>query len=119
MQNQTLYVLLFVLGWALIFGSLTAASSNRRRKVRGGVLSHAFNWLASALFVSILPAVLLSIFVLHLPIIRILLTAVSLLGLSYLSLLVYALFEKPALDRLPPEEEDRGWTAEDARTSGL
>jgi Tfp pilus assembly protein PilO len=44
--------------------------------------------------------------------------AVVLLVVALVCLIAYALAEKPYLDRLA-QEADKGWTREDAETSGL
>ena len=38
--------------------------------------------------------------------------------MALIFMLIYAVLEKPALDKLA-NQEDRGWTREDAETSGL
>jgi hypothetical protein len=64
------------------------------------------------------PTILVSIFVLHLGFIRAVLVALTMFILALILLLPYALLEKPALDA-KTREEDRGWTREDAISSGL
>lgn len=109
-------VLLVAFGFGAVFGTLTARSSHRREPIRGGVLSQALNLLAASLLVAALPAVLTAVVVgvgfrVGLPL------AIALIFGSYLVLCLYALVEKPHL--ATPDTEDRGWTEEDARTSGL
>jgi hypothetical protein len=49
---------------------------------------------------------------------HVVLIAVVMIAIAFIFLIPYAFAEKPALDKLA-KQEDRGWTKEDAETSGL
>ena len=115
---------------ALRLGWLVHQRSIARKPIRGGGISELFSFLSGLCFVSILPSILMSILVLHPEAVvlagmtwhPLLLTVVA-LGLgSFVFAFVHALFERGPLERAMQAEasrETRGWTEEDARSSGL
>lgn len=113
---------LLVYGGLVVFGLLVgtrlAHSSDNRSKIYGDSRARFFHYLASSVMASITPFVLLSVVVLHMKLIPAILTAVGFFVVSLALLIPYAIFEKPALEARK-KQEDRGWTAEDAKTSGL
>lgn len=117
MENKELITILIGLGLAIVLGLLTARSSNRRDKIHGGPLAHFFHYIGAGMFVAVPPMVLASAIYTHLDFGAILLIVVGFFIVSYVSLLIYAYVERPALARV--QAEDRGWTEADARTSGL
>jgi hypothetical protein len=113
-------VLLVGLAFAVVFGFLTARSSNRREKIYGGLLAQIFHYIGAGSFVAVLPVVLTSLIVgggfkLAFPL------GIGFLATSLIALVVFAIFERPALEaaKRTLEAEDRGWTKEDAISSGL
>ena len=119
-----LVVLVAWLGWR------AHQRSSRAQAIHGGALSQLFNFLSGVCFVAILPSVCASVLVLHPPMADIAGFSVSpiimiLVGFALLSLLfslLFALVEKGPLERArqaEAESQARGWTEEDARTSGL
>lgn len=109
---------LLIVGTIMLLACVPLARrSNQLDKVHGGLLAQVFHFIAAAVYVGVLPAALLgSILVgplaLGIPL------ALGLLAVALVSLLLYAVFERPARRALKPQEE-RGWTAEDALKSGL
>ena len=104
--------------YVTVFGVLMARSSNRHDPVYGGVAVKMFHILGCGLFVAILPTVLTSAFVLrtgHMIVPLVLGAVVA----SYAVLLVFAALEQPHRQRAIAEKLSRGWTKQDARTSGL
>ncbi|MXX83354.1 MAG: hypothetical protein F4Y70_07815 [Chloroflexi bacterium] len=115
---------------ALRLGWLVHGRSVVRQPVHGGALSLAFNYLSCACFVAILPTALMTVLVLHPPLVELagiiwspLLLAITALGLGSLFFAVlHALIERAPLKRAQAklaDSESRGWTEQDARTSGL
>lgn len=115
-----------VLRLALLVHQRSGAS----QPIHGGALSLAANFLSGLCFVAILPTVCASVLVLHPAAVRFagltwhpLLFIVLSLGLgSLVFALLHAVFERAPLERAQQEAaaaETRGWTEEDARTSGL
>lgn len=115
-----------VLRLALLVHQRSGAS----KPIHGGALSLAANFLSGLCFVAILPTVCASVLVLHPEAVRFagltwhpLLFIVLSLGLgSFVFALLHAVFERGPLQRAQREaaaNEARGWTEEDARTSGL
>lgn len=111
-------VLLFLVGFGLVAGFFVARSSERRIAIHGGNAARLFNFVASALLISITPTVLLSIFILRLPLLNLVAIVVTMFVSALLLLMPYAAIEKPAQERLV-QQDDRGWTREDAEASGL
>lgn len=117
MDNRVLLVF-GLIGFGLIFGILTARSSEKRQKIHGGPLSRFFNYLASSTMTALTPTALISIFIFRLHLLEIALIVVGIFTATFIFLALYAIVEQPALTRLSPAE-DVGWTEQDAKTSGL
>ena len=122
--------LLALLAIALRLGWIVHGRSAAHDAIHGGALSAAFNYLSATCFAAILPTVLMTVLVLHPPPVAVagivwspLLLAVAALGLGSLAFsLLHALVERGPLMRAQAEmarQESRGWTEQDARTSGL
>ena len=114
--------------FGLVAGFFVARHSQNRQPIHGGIGAKALNFVASALLISLAPTMLTMIFIVHpdplyigdirLPSILVLvLIALCLMGSALLMLLPYAVIESNT--RPPVTEEDRGWTEQDARSSGL
>jgi len=115
---------------AMRLGWVVQARSRRRQPLHGGALSLLFNYLSALCFVAILPTVLMTIFVLHPPAVEVagilwspLLLAVLTLALgSFGFALLHALVERrprQGAQRGQAQRAARGWTEQDARSSGL
>lgn len=98
--------------------------------IHGGPISVIFNFLSAASFASILPTVLMTVLVLHPDNVLIagivwhplVLAVIGLAACSLVFALLHAVFERGPMARALRHDsarEARGWTAEDARTSGL
>jgi hypothetical protein len=104
--------------FAIVFGPFLTRSSIRRSPVRGGVLAHLFHFIAATAAVAVVPTIIAALvfgggFRLAFPL------ALTLMLTSLFSLVIFAIIEKPAIQTYEASLEDRGWTEEDARTSGL
>lgn len=118
MSERELFVLALMALFGVIFGWRVAQSSVKREPIQGGAGARVFNLLGAAGFVAVLPGVLcgLVLGVAH----NILPIAIGLMLFSLISMFGFAVFERPARVALPAvPQEDRGWTEEDARKSGL
>jgi uncharacterized protein YneF (UPF0154 family) len=132
-MTQTLVisiVLLAIIG--VLGGGYIARKSHQKEKVQGGTIGRATHFLASAILVVTAPAVLCSATFLHpeflgevviagfnlTPLADALVIALILVVAALVLLIIHAIFARPEIDRADPVE-DRGWTAEDARKSGL
>ncbi|MCY4061052.1 MAG: hypothetical protein OXG53_01650 [Chloroflexi bacterium] len=114
----------------LRLGLLVHQRSDTNNPIHGGALSQLLNLLSGMCFVAILPTVCLSVLILHPEALNfagltwhpILFIVIS-LGLgSFVFALLHALVERAPLQRAEREAaaiEARGWTEEDAKTSGL
>ncbi|HSK87354.1 MAG TPA: hypothetical protein VK880_03315, partial [Anaerolineales bacterium] len=85
-----------------------ARRSARQAKINGGTGAQVFHFLGAAVYIGVIPAalcgsILVGPFKLGIPL------ALGLLAVSFLLLVGYAIFERPALAALKPAE-DRGWT---------
>lgn len=118
MDERTLFAIVFLVAFGLIFGAITARFSLQREAVHGGAIAHLFHYLAASIWAALVPTVLVSVIVLRLHLLQALGIVVILVLITLLLLFPYAAAEKPHLERLA-QREDRGWTEEDARTSGL
>jgi len=123
-------VLLVMIG--VLGGGYIARKSHQKEKVQGGSIGRASHFLASAILVTTAPAVLCSATFLHpqflgevviagvnlTPLAHALVVALLMVVVALVLLIIHAIFARPEIDRAVPVE-DRGWTAEDARKSGL
>lgn len=107
-----------LIGGALgaILGIYIARVSQRHDPVRAGALAQVFHYLGAACFVSALPTAITALIIgggfgTALP------AAFLMVGLSLLSLLIYALLELP--HRPPKTDPEEVWTEAKARSSGL
>ena len=117
-MDKAQIALLIGLGFALILGYLTARGSQRREPIYGGRLAQILHYIGAAGVTGILPVVLASLilrggFALAFPL------ALSFMGTSLVALLLFALIEYPARELAQQAAQERGWTEEDARSSGL
>ena len=115
---------------ALRLGWLVHQRSQARKPIHGGVASRFFNYLSGMCFVAILPTVCVSVLILHPEALLIagvtwhpLLLAVLALALGSIGFaLLHALFERGPMRRAAQVEaaqDARGWTEQDAKSSGL
>ncbi|MBZ0317633.1 MAG: hypothetical protein K8L91_14525 [Anaerolineae bacterium] len=110
-------MLLVGLVFGLIVGPLTARSSIRREKIYGGTPSKSLHLLASGMYVATPPTILTGVIV-GVGLKTLFPLALALIFGSLGVLMIFAIFEKQARP-VRDTKLDRGWTAEDARTSGL
>ncbi|MBZ0302898.1 MAG: hypothetical protein K8J31_24345 [Anaerolineae bacterium] len=113
-MNNTLLALIIGLGFGLVLGYFVARSSARREKIYGGQVAQIFHYIGAAAVTGVLPVVIASLvlrggFGLAFPL------AVSFMVSGFLALILFAIVEQPARSQV----ETRGWTEQDARTSGL
>lgn len=118
MDDLLIKVLAVTAVFAVIFGPLATRSSMRREPVYGGMLAKLFHFLGVTLMVVVLPSVLTALilgggFRVAFPV------GLAFVLLSLTMLLAFAVFERPARTAALAQVKDRGWTEEDARTSGL
>lgn len=115
---------------ALRLGWLVHQRSTAQKPIYGGVASQFFNFLSGMCFVAILPTVCVSVLILHPEALLIagmtwhpLLLAVLTLALGSIAFaLLHALVERGPMRRAAQAEaaqDARGWTEQDAKTSGL
>ncbi len=102
---------------SIFLAAYVALVSHRADQVRGGVAAHVLHYLGAIGVVGTLPGGIAAI-ARGSGIIGIILVAVGFVLIAVVSLWFYAMVEKPAHDLLA-QQEDRGWTEQDARTSGL
>jgi hypothetical protein len=103
--------------FGLIFGPLTARSSAHREKIYGGTPAKAIHMIACGMMVSVPPAALTGLIVgLHWQ--TLIPMGLTLLFGSLGVLMAFAALEKPAIPAKDAQLE-KGWTAEDARASGM
>jgi hypothetical protein len=130
-MDKSIYILILVV-LGLVVAYTTSRSSNKREKLHGGTSSQILNYLASGLIAMIAPTVLCNVFFIHPNFLgtiapfgwnltafaHALVIALVMIALALLLLMPLAATEKPYLDKLA-KREDKGWTKEDAETSGL
>lgn len=112
-----LVVVVLLVAFALYVGRIVAKHSIRTENIHGGNTAEQLHLIACTLFAAIAPSILIAAFVFHLGL-GAFLWGVTLFGLIFLCLIAFAYFELPARAKAK-RSEDKGWTAEDARTSGL
>lgn len=130
-MNDSIYVLILV-GLGLFIAYRTSQSANNREKTHSGGIANVFNFVAAGLIAMLAPTVLCSIFFIHPDFLgevtlggfnltvlaHAVLIAVTMIIVALILLIPYAILEKPHLAKLA-QKEDKGWTREDAETSGL
>lgn len=116
-MSTEMIALIALIGIGAVFGGFTARSSIQREAIHGGPIARASNYISAALMAALTPTVLCSITVFELGLWA-LLIAVVMVILAVVALIPYAIVELPAM-QATAAREDRGWTEEDARTSGL
>lgn len=115
---------------ALYLGWRVNRHSIQREPVYGGWPAILFNFLSAAFFAAIFPTVCMSVLVLHPDMVEIagiifnpiILIVVIFAILSLVSALLFAIVERAPLEQAQKEKakrEGRGWTEQDAKTSGL
>ena len=107
----------FLIVFGVVVGYVIAHRTEAKSPIHGGGIAWLCNYIASALIVSLPLTVILSIFALEMHAVRVIIMAIGMLALAFVILIVYAVVEKPYLEQ--SLQEDRGWTEEDARSSGL
>ncbi len=115
-MDSSLIALLIIIASMVIFSVPVARRSSHRNKIYGGGIAKAFHFVAITAYVGVLPAFLCGSFLagpkaFGLPV------GFALLVIAFASLIIHAVAERPS--RVNVSSEDRGWTEEDARTSGL
>lgn len=113
-MDTPLLALLIGLGFGLVLGYFTARSSARREKIYGGQAAMIFHYIGAAAVTGVLPVVLSSLilgggFGTAFPL------AISFMLTGFLSLVIFAIIEQPARS----VQLAKGWTEQDARTSGM
>ena len=114
----------------LRLGLVVHRRSGADRPIHGGALSQVLNFLSGLCFVAILPTVCLSVLILHPEALSFagitwhpILFIVLFLGLgSFAFALLHAVVERAPLQRAQQDADAlqaRGWTEQDAKTSGL
>lgn len=100
----------------LIAGVFAVRASQQKERIHGGTPAKVFHYLGASLFIAAVPSGLIELLTGR-GVGNAVLASFTLVILSLIALFIYALFERPALDKQKPSDE--GWTAEKARTSGL
>jgi hypothetical protein len=128
MDTIDVIAILALVVFGVVAGFFVSRHSQSRQPILGGPVARALNYAASALLISLAPTMLTMIFIVHPaplyigdtrlpPLVVLVLIAVGLMGGALLLLLPYGAIEASA--KAPVIEEDRGWTEQDARSSGL
>lgn len=121
-----------LIGLGLLLGYTTLQSVEKRDAPAGNPLARVCNYLAAGIVAMVAPTVLCNVFFIQpdfmgeivplginlTELIHALLIAVIMILVAIALLVPYAMLEKPRLDALA-QREDRGWTREDAESSGL
>ncbi|MFZ4826853.1 MAG: hypothetical protein ACOYLB_05815 [Phototrophicaceae bacterium] len=103
--------------FGLIAGWFVHQQATTRETIYGGTPTQILHYLASATMTS-LPVMVLLVAVARGFVVA-LLTALSVTVISWVVLLAFAVAEKQPRHLALSKQVDRGWTEQDARTSGL
>mgnify|MGYP001166089372 CR=1 FL=1 len=103
--------------FGLVAGWFVHQQAAKRETLYGGMMAQALHYLASAVMTS-LPVMVLLVAVAR-GFVTALLTALGVTVISWVMLLACAVAEKQPRDVALSKQVDRGWTEQDARTSGL
>lgn len=104
--------------FAVVFGPLLTRASIRLKPIHGGMLAHIFHFIGATAMVAVVPAVIAALvfgggFKLAFPF------ALALMLGGLLAMVFFAIIEHPAMTAYEASRKDRGWTEQDARSSGL
>ncbi|MBL8163615.1 MAG: hypothetical protein JNJ61_16640 [Anaerolineae bacterium] len=116
-MDRAQVVLLITVVFAVLASFPVARQSRKKDAVHGGLLAGLFHHIGVGAYLAILPAALVGSIIVG-PLEFGIPVALTSLAIAVLALLLYAIFEQPARVGLAASE-DRGWTEQDARTSGL
>ncbi|NWF68580.1 MAG: hypothetical protein HXY40_05800 [Chloroflexi bacterium] len=116
-ENQQI-TLLFSVVFGLIAGFFLARRSEAREKIHGGLLPRFVNYLACSTMVAVVPSVIVAV-ILQDGLLFSLGMALSLLFVTIALLMLFAVFEHGPRRAALAQKVERGWTEQDARTSGL
>lgn len=105
------------LGFGAIFAFYIVPLSSREEAIHGGPLARLFHYLGATCLGASLVAALVTL-ILGGGLWRAIPLAFGFTALGFVLLLIHAIFERAARDRLPAAS-DTGWTEEQARSSGL
>lgn len=117
MEPRILIAVLLLLAFGVYFGRKLAQISESVATIRGGQTARMLHFLACCIMAMLVPSILAEVFVFRLGTISVVFS-IGLVGIAFLLLIGYAALELPARERASLEE-DRGWTAQDAKASGL
>lgn len=115
METPQIVAIVLLSAFGLFFGRMIARNSEKRQKLPADALARTGHYLSSALIISVAPTVLTLLIIFHAGIVNAFLTAVAMLGLAFVLLIPCAMAEAAQ----PRQQMDLGWTAEDAKKSGL
>lgn len=115
-MDRSQIIILATLILALTFSWRTVHASVGREKIHGGGIARIFHYIGVTAYLGVVPSALLgTIFVgplrLGIPL------ALTYLLIALIALFLYAVGERGARANL--DLDDRGWTEQDARSSGL
>ncbi|MEM6527796.1 MAG: hypothetical protein AAF653_05850 [Chloroflexota bacterium] len=102
----------------LVVGRFTARSSANRDPIYGGTGAKVFHYLTASIATGSFFALLAGLFLLENRWFTLAIAA-TMIALMYLCATIFATIERPAREAALAAKVDRGWTEEDARTSGL
>jgi hypothetical protein len=118
MDDAIVKTLAVWLAFAVILGPLLTRSSIRRNAIHGGIVAHIFHFIGATALMTVIPTFIAALIFggggkIAIPF------AIALALTSSLSMIIFAIAERPALEAYQKAQDDRGWTEEDARSSGL
>lgn len=117
MDTRLIIAVVVIGAIGLYFGNRISQQSQKAEKIHGGPLAMALHQAACSIFISLLPTILAGVFVFHIGL-RAVVLGLLMMGIAFLCLMGYAALEiEPKAAARKAKE--RGWTAEDARASGL
>lgn len=127
MDTIDVIAILALVVFGAVAGFFVSKHSQSRKPILGGPVARVLNYAASALLISLAPTACVMVTIIHpaplyvgdtrippfIPLIGLLL---GMMGLALLLLLPYAIIEPAPKAK---NDDDRGWTEQDARSSGL
>lgn len=115
-MDPILIAVIVGVAFGLFVGGRIATRSESEETIYGGSTAKALHRLAATAFGGAFPAGLLTIFLAH-SVVSGIVMAFAFVGTALLLMILFALVENGP--RQIALEDDQGWTAEKARTSGL
>lgn len=110
-------VVWFGIAFGLVMGVFTSRSSTKRDPIYGGAAPKAVHYITAST-VTAMPVTIIAAAISN-GLLFAVFVALGFAAVLWSSALIFAALERPSREAALAKQTERGWTEEDARTSGL